>query len=105
MKKAGCGSRSNSAKWTAAYLEDYRKYVAMLQFSSAAGGWMSLYEISKKTFEQVGTFDNDDYKTERLIRKGKLLYKYENERNYPEPIEIIRDENYEEFCRILSEAE
>lgn len=105
MKKSGRGNKSNSALWTAAYDEAGRRYVAMLQFSSASGGWQSLYEISREAFERAGTFDGDDYKTERMIRKGKLLYKYENDRNCPEPTEIIRDDDYLMLIGMLEEQD
>lgn len=101
MIKSGRGNQGNSANWSVAYNEDFEKYVAMLQFSSAYGGWISLYEIPRETFELAGTYENDDYKTERMIRKGKLLYKYENERNYPEPTEIVADEKYQQLCWML----
>lgn len=101
MKKAGRGSQSNSANWSAAYNPEVRKYFAKLQFSSASGSWLSYYEIPRETFEKLGTFDRDDYVSERLIRKGKLLYKYENERNYPEPTEIVKDPDYICTCWML----
>lgn len=101
VKKKGCGNQSNSSNWSAAYIEEYEMYVAMLSFSSAYGCWEALYEISSKVFKQLGTFENDDYKSERLIREGRLLYKYENERNYPEPMEIVKDPCYEELRQIL----
>lgn len=99
--KRGCGNQSNSSSWSMAYNEDYRKYVAMLSYSSAYGCWMALYEIPRETFEKAGTFENDDYKTENMIRKGKLLYRYENERNYPEPFESVKADNYYELCYML----
>lgn len=99
--KKGCGNQSNSACWSAGYSEEYKKYAAMLSFSSACGCWESVYEITRETYEKAGTFEDDDYKTERLIRGGKLLYKYENERNFPEPMEIIKDENYEQLRSML----
>lgn len=101
--KRGRGNQSNSASWSAAYNRYEKKYVARLLFSSAGGCWESMYVISKETFDSLGTFDNDDYKSERLIRKGKLLYKYENERNYPEPTEIIYNDNYLILCGMLLE--
>lgn len=104
MKK-GRGNQSNSASWVVAYNADHDIYVAELTFSSAAGCWSSNYEIPRETYEIAGTFEDDDYKTERLIRKGRLLYKYENERNYPEPMEIVKDENYMELCWVLSESD
>lgn len=87
--------------WSAAYNEDYDVYVAKVQFSSAYGCWMALYEISPETYDRIGTFENDDYQSERLIRKGKLLYKYENDRNAPEPSEIIKNDNYWVLCCML----
>lgn len=99
--KRGCGNQSNSSSWTAAYNEERNIYVAMLSFGSAYGCWEALYEIPGETYEACGTFENDDYKTERLIRKGRLLYRYENERNYPEPMEIINDPDYESLRRML----
>lgn len=99
--KRGCGNQSNSASWSAAYMEGYDKYVAMLSFSSAYGCWEALYEITENSFVKLGSFENDDYQSERLIRKGRLLYRYENERNYPEPTEIVADPDYEVFRQML----
>lgn len=104
VKKTGCGNQSNSSSWSAAYIGEYGKYVAMLSLSSAYGCWEELYEISRETFEKIGTCDNDDYRSERLIRKGRLLYKYENERNYPEPMEIIADPDYMLLRQLLLES-
>lgn len=101
--KTGCGKERNSASWAVAYNQECDMYVAMLSFSSAYGCWMSMYEIPKESFDLAGTFEDDDYKTERMIREGRELYKYENERNYPEPYERIADENYRNLCKILLE--
>lgn len=99
--KRGCGNQSNSSSWSAAYLKDYDMYVALLSYSSACGCWEAIYEISAAAFERLGAFEDDDYKSERQIRKGRLLYRYENERNYPEPMEMIKDPCYEEYRRVL----
>lgn len=101
MIKSGCGNQRNSAEWSAARNAEYGVYVAKLQLGSAYGCWMSLYEISRETYEALGTFENDDYLSERLIRKGKLLYKYENERSCPEPMELVKNDRYRELCAML----
>lgn len=99
--KHGCGNQRNSCSWSAGYIDWNDKYVAILSLSSAYGCWETIYEISEKTFEKLGTFENDDYISENLIRKGKLIYRYENERNYPEPTEMIEDPCYAEYEKIL----
>lgn len=99
--KKGQGNQSNSACWAAGYSEEYKMYAAILDFSSAYGCWESIYEISRETYEKAGSFVDDDYKTERLIRKGKVIYKYENDRNAPEPMERIFDDRWEELRNML----
>lgn len=101
--KKGRGNQSNSAAWAAAYNKKHGIYVAKLYFSSAAGIWRSMYEITEKCFEQLGTFENDDYLSEELIKKGRCLYRFENERSYPEPLEMVYDDNYAALCKVLKE--
>lgn len=99
--KKGRGCKSNSSDWQAAYNSEYDKYVAKLHFSSAAGVWTSFYEIPKETYDLLGTIEDDDYKSEDLIKEGRRLYRYENERNYIEPVKITYDRNYKKLCRML----
>lgn len=100
--KSGHGNQINSADWSATYNSKYDKYVARVSYCSGCGFWMSLYEISKETYDKLGTFENDDYKTEQLIRReGNLLYRFEDERNWPEPTEIAYDSNYKVLCKQL----
>lgn len=100
--KSGHGNQSNSADWSAMYNSKYDKYVAKVSYCSGCGFWISLYEINQEIYEKLGTFEKDDYKTERLIRKeGNILYKFEDERNWPEPTEIVYDSNYKKLCKEL----
>lgn len=92
--KKGKGSESNSASWRAAYIKNSGGYYAMLNFSSAAGHWKSIYRITEEAFNKLGTFEDDDYKTEELIRKGECVYRFENERNSIEPVELVYDDNW-----------
>lgn len=103
MIRTGRGNVSNSASWYVAYNKEYDKYVARLIFSSAMGCWESFYEIPKSTYEKVGHFRDDDHKSEELIRKGRELYRYANERNYIEPTEITFDKDYQKLCYMLIE--
>jgi hypothetical protein len=62
------------------------------------GANQSLYEINKEVFDQAGTFEDDDYKTEKLIKeKGRLLYEAADERQ-TQPWQRVVDEDYDKLC-------
>lgn len=103
--KQGHGSESNSSLWRVAYCEEFKEYFGLVQFGSYAGAWCGIYRISKRDYEAAGTFEDDDYKTERMIRKGKQIYKYENDRNYPEPIDLVLKDKYSKLCKVMQELE
>ena len=92
--KYGRGNKSNSSSWYCAHDTENDTYLAVKSFGSAQGHWFSLWKINEETWKQVGTFEDDDYKSERLISEGELIYKLEDERNYPMPDEVINDSNY-----------
>ena len=59
-------------------------YPAEIRYGGVGGASYKLYEIDKEIFDQVGTFEDDDYKLERLITKGgRKLYISMFSRNIP----------------------
>lgn len=99
--KKGCGNESNSSSWKIAYCEESGEYFAMLSFCSYAGSWCSIYKISKEACDMAGSFEDDGYRTEEMLRKGEKIYLYDNEQNYPEPVEMYYDEKYRKLCDAL----
>ena len=95
--KEGCGNASNSSYWKVCYDDEKDRYTAMKSFSGAGGSSISLYEITKEIFEKVGTFEDDDYKSERLIGEGRELYRAVDEKWSP-PYDDVSDKNYKELC-------
>ena len=74
------------------------RYTAELHFGGAGGASYSLYEIDKEIFDQVGTFEDDDYKSERLIvNKGRSLFRSEVSR-HSLGYDIVFDKSYREIC-------
>ena len=95
--KEGRGTASNASYWKVCYLENLDKYSALKQFGGAGGFFMSLYEINKDIYDQVGTFKDDDYKSERLISEGRLLFSAEDSKHSPYD-ERILDMDYKQLC-------
>lgn len=95
--KEGRGNASNSNFWVVCFNEENGKYTAYLGFGSDMMMMASFYEITKEIFDTVGTFSDDDYKSQKLIRTGRLLY-YREDSKWSMPYEKIEDENYEEWC-------
>lgn len=62
--KEGYDSSFNSGQWKVCFDEKRNLYTAELFFCGAGGAAYYLYEITKDIFEVVGTFDDDDYKSE-----------------------------------------
>ena len=95
--KSGQGNQSNSSKWYCAYDHVTGEYTAAISFSSAAQGSLSLYIISKAVWDAVGNFEDDDYKSEKLIESGGVLAlerEYYNRNGYELPDQIY-DNDYE----------
>ena len=85
---------SNSARWECAHDLDTDMYWGITSFGSSEGMWFSGYEITKEIWNLVGTYENDDYISERLIRKGRLICRHDDEKNWPCPQEEIIDKDY-----------
>ena len=63
-------------------------------------GWPILTAGDKDVFDQAGTFENDDYKTENLIKeKGRLLYEAADERQ-SRPWQSVADMDYDKLCSL-----
>ena len=74
------------------------RYTAEIRFGGAGGASYKLFEINKEIFDQIGTFADDDYKSERLIRNGgRILYISMFDRNIPGCDEVI-DRDYRKLC-------
>ena len=74
------------------------RYTAEIRFGGVGGASYKLYEIDKETYDRVGTFEDDDYKSERLIREGgRKLYVSMIDRNMPGFDEVI-GRDYRKLC-------
>ena len=95
--KTGEGTGDSSSRWTVC-MSKKGVYTAELYFMGAGGAKQSLYEINKEVFDQAGTFENDDYRTENLIKEnGRLLFEAADERQTM-PWQSVADENYDVLC-------
>ena len=95
--KTGEGTGDGSSRWTVCMTKS-GVYTAELYFMGAGGAHQWLYEIDKDVFDQAGTFENDDYKTETLIKeKGRLLYEAADERE-TRPWQSVADKDYDRLC-------
>ena len=73
--KQGEGSSDNSSHWKVCFDMQKGLYTAEIRYGGVGGASYKLYEINKEIFDQVGTFEDDDYKSERLIKEGgRMLY-------------------------------
>jgi flavin reductase (DIM6/NTAB) family NADH-FMN oxidoreductase RutF len=106
--KTGEGSGISSSRWAVCMSKSNSTYSAELYFMGAGGAHQRLYEIDKDVFDQAGTFEDDDYKTENLIKeKGRLLYEAADERQTL-PWQNISDDYYKIICNwtnIMGEKE
>ena len=97
LYKTGEGTGDSSSRWTVC-MSKKGVYTAELYFMGAGGAHQWLYEIDKDVFDQSGTFENDDYKTENLIKeKGRRLYEAADERQ-TQPWQAVADEDYDKLC-------
>ena len=98
MFKDGIGNACNSSHCVVCRDRAGGRYTAELSFGGTGGTCYRLYEIDKDVFDLAGSFENDDYKTEKLIQeKGRELYRFEETRHTP-PDETVLDESYRELC-------
>lgn len=95
--KEGHGNASNSYSWKVCYNSLNDTYTAELSFGGAGGSSYQLFEINKEIFDQVGTFEDDDYKSEKLIGKGRELFRYDSSRCAPDYF-VIFDKAYATLC-------
>ena len=95
--KQGKGNADNSSRWKVCFDKQEERYTAEIRFGGVGGASYRLFEINKEIFDQAGTFEDDDYKTERLIREGRLLYASMVDRNTPGFDDVI-DRDYRTLC-------
>ena len=94
--KKGKGNASNSSSWFCAK-KDGGPCMAAVSFSSYQGSFLSLWYIDEKVFDKCGTFLFDDYKSEKLIKKGELAFRSENGTHWAPPMpDVINDPDYRE---------
>lgn len=97
LYKTGKGTGDSSSRWTVC-MSNTGTYTAELYFMGAGGAHQWLYEIDKDVFDQAGTFENDDYKTEKLIKeKGRRLYEAADERD-SQAWQSVADTDYDTLC-------
>lgn len=95
--KTGEGTGDGSSRWTVC-MSDTGVFTAELYFMGGGGAHQWLYEIDKEVFDHAGTFENDDYKTENLIKeKGRLLYEAADERQ-TQPWQRVVEIDYDKLC-------
>lgn len=96
--KEGKGTADNASDWKVCMDTSAGRYTAQLSFGGAGGASYSLYEIDRETFDLVGTFEDDDHRSERLIReRGRKLYESRFDRNTPGSDDVY-DKSYRELC-------
>ena len=95
--KTGEGTGDGSGRWTVC-MSNKGVFTAELYFMGGGGAHQWLYEIDKDVFDQAGTFKNDDYKTENLIKeKGRFLYEAADEKQ-SRPWQNVADMDYDKLC-------
>ena len=98
LYKTGEGTGDSSSRWTVCMSKETGVCTAELYFMGAGGAHQTLYEINKDVFDQAGTFEDDDYKTENLIKeKGRRLFEAADERQ-TQPWQAVADTDYEKLC-------
>ena len=96
--KEGCGTARNASSWKVCYDKALGIYTARVGFGGAGGSSVRLYQITKAIFDKVGTFEDDDYKSEKLIATGRILYGYDNSKYASGPDERVFDQNWRSLC-------
>ncbi len=96
--KQGEGCADHSSCWKVCLDVQEGRYTAEIRYGGAGGASYKLCEIGKEIFDLAGTSEDDDHKTERLIRDGgRMLYISAFDRNTPGFDEAI-DSKYRELC-------
>ena len=96
--KEGLGSAGNATYWRVCMDPANDTYTAELRFGGAGGSMYGLYEINKDVYDRVGTFEKDDYKSERLIKEeGRELFRSEDSK-WSLPYDTVSDENFRKIC-------
>ena len=95
--KEGHGTASNAGYWKVCYDKQLGIYTAQVSFGGAGGGSTSLYQITGDIFNQVGTFEDDDYKSERLIKTGRRLIDFESSKYAPDDNRVF-DRDWKQIC-------
>ena len=79
--------------WKACYDAETGRYTA----ETSGPGSYNLYEITKETWEKVGTKEKSDRDSYRLISDGRHLYMDVNDRCGP-PYTVVLDSDYPVLC-------
>lgn len=73
--KQGERCADNSSCWKVCLDVQEGRYTAEIRYGGAGGASYKLCEIGKEIFDLAGTFEDDDHKTEQLVRDGgSMLY-------------------------------
>ena len=95
--KEGRGGATNASVWKLCHDDERDLYTAELRFIGYSGSSYDLYEINKDIYDTAGTFENDEYKSEELIRTGRRLYRsLDQQSGFPDT--IIFDLDYDKIC-------
>ena len=95
--KEGRGSATNASVWKLCHDDERDLYTAELRFIGYSGSSYDLYQINKEIYDTAGTFENDEYKSEELIRTGRRLYRsLDQQSGFPDT--IIFDLDYDKIC-------
>ena len=70
-------SEKRGNNWSAFYDAATGRYFAEIMYTSREGREQYDYEITQDIYSRLGTFA-DDVDNERLIKKGKMAYSFEN---------------------------
>ncbi|MCQ2974620.1 MAG: hypothetical protein MJ211_07380 [Bacteroidales bacterium] len=95
--KKGRGIDEYSSWWTVCFNNETQQYTAEINFQGPLSGNYYLYEITKEIYDKVGTFENDDFKTEDLIKTGRILFEDHNNVNSMS-YHVVHDVNFQKLC-------
>lgn len=82
--------------WKACYDQRHNKYLGHIVCTNREGQTRELYEITSEIFNRLGSF-SEDIDNERLIRTGKLLFRFEDTiYGTLGPVSSVYDDSYTE---------